>query len=111
MDYNVQLRVKMQDNKWITLGDNHNIPWGVRDLVEASSGWSIINCQTAGTASEFIPKLKRGILELSNHPQSYKNYEIEHGFGTIKEVLAFYENFLADCEGHPFTEIFGCIRE
>jgi hypothetical protein len=109
MNYSIQLRVKMQNDNWIPLGDRYNISWDLRDLIEASCGWSVINCQTAGTASEFIPKLKKGILELTNHPQAYENYEIEHGLGTIKEVLTFYESFLSECQGHPFAEIYGCV--
>ncbi len=109
MDYRVFLRLQLQEGKWITMGDNHIIPWDMRDLIAASSGWSVMNQESSGLASALVPKLEKGIWELTESPNLYYNYEISHGLGTIRETLEFYQNLLQDCREHPFTELYGDI--
>jgi phosphoribosyl 1,2-cyclic phosphodiesterase len=109
MKYGVLLRVHIPENNWITLGENHIIPWDNRDLIGASSGWDIMNEENMGLASALVPKLKKGIYELVHHTDSYSTFEIAHGVGTTRETLEFYQELLKDCQEHPFTELYGCI--
>ncbi len=109
MDYRVFLRLKLQDGKWITMGEKHIIPWDMRDLIAASSGWSVMNQESSGLASAIVPKLEKGILELTQSPNVYSQYEILHGLGAIQDALKFYQNLLQDCKEHPFTELYGDI--
>lgn len=109
MKYRLYLRVKLQDDAWVKVGQNHEIQWDNRDLIRASSGWLIINQDKIGMASDFVPKLHRGIMELQNSFDSYREYEIIHGLGTIKRVLSFYEQLLKDCQKYPYTELCGCV--
>ncbi len=109
MKYNVFLRMQLQEGQWVTLGDNHTIPWETRDLVAASSGWSIINQESVGLASSLVPKLEKGIWELTQSPDFYSQYEILHGLGTINDTLDFYKDLLQDCKDHPFTELYGNV--
>lgn len=110
MKYRFYLRLKTHDGDWIKVGKVHEIEWENRDLINASSGWLIINKEKIGTASDLVPKLHRGILELKTTPQSYREYELSHGLGTIKAVLAFYEGLLQDCRQYPYTELCGNIE-
>lgn len=109
MKYRLYLRVRMQDDKWVKIGKNHEIQWDNRDLIKASSGWLIINQDKIGMASDFVPKLHRGIMELQNSQDAYREYEMIHGLGTIKSVLSFYEELLSDCQRYPYTELCGCV--
>lgn len=109
MNYCVSLRIQLDGNQWMTVGKNHVIPWNVKDLIMASSGWTVINDDTAGAADSLTSNLQKGILELTNCPDRYIHYEVEHGIGTIKEVLKFYEGLLKDCKDHPYTKVYGQI--
>ena len=109
MNYTVLLRLQLQEEKWITMGENHTIPWDMRDLIVASSGWAVLNQESAGQASALVPKLEKGILELTQSPYRYTQYEVSHGIGSIHETLVFYQGLLEDCLSHPFTEIYGNI--
>jgi hypothetical protein len=109
MKYRFYLRVKLQDDNWVRVGENHEILWDIRDLIKASSGWLIVNQEKIGMASDFVPKLHRGIMELKNSTDSYKDYEMTYGLGTIKSVLSFYEGLLCDCQKYPYTELCGCV--
>ena len=60
MNYTVLLRLQLQEEKWITMGENHTIPWDMRDLIVASSGWAVLNQESAGQASALVPKLEKG---------------------------------------------------
>ncbi|HVI41888.1 MAG TPA: hypothetical protein VM577_14655 [Anaerovoracaceae bacterium] len=109
MKYRFYLRLKLQDDNWVEVGNRHEIEWDNRDLIKASSGWLIVNQEKIGTASDLIPKLHKGIIELKNSSETYMEYELNHGLGTIKNVLAFYEELLQDCNQFPYTELCGCI--
>lgn len=109
MKYRVFLRMQMQEDKWMTMGESHIIPWDIRDLVAESSGWAIMNQQSSGLASALVPELQKGILELTQSPHVYNNFEIAHGLGTIKDVLQFYKELLQDCQRYPYTELYGSI--
>lgn len=109
MKYRFYLRLKIQEDKWITIGRNHEILWDYRDLIKASSGWQIVNQEKIGMASDFVPKLHKGIWELSNSSDTYMNFELDHGLGTIKNILSFYEGLLKDCQQYPYTELCGTI--
>ena len=110
MKYRFYLRLNVTDGNWVRVGKIHEIQWDDRDLIKATSGWLIINKEVFGTASDLVPRLHKGILELKNSPDSYREYELSHGLGTIKAVLAFYEGLLQDCRQYPYTELCGCIE-
>lgn len=109
MKYRFYLRLNIPDGNWIKVGKDHEIQWDNRDLIKASSGWLIVNQEKVGMASDFVPKLHRGILELKNSTDAYSEYELHHGLGTIKNVLSFYEKLLQDCQQYPYSELYGCI--
>lgn len=109
MKYCFYLRVKLQDDKWVSFGENHEIQWDIRDLIKASSGWLIVNQEKVGMASDLVPRLYRGIIELQDSSDIYREFEMQHGLGTIKNVLSFYEGLLNDCRNYPYTELCGRV--
>lgn len=111
MQYCVLLQLKIEENQWIHAGETHVVPWDFRDLIAASSGWIILNEENFGPANDFIPRLQKGVLELSQNPNSYKRFEVRHGFGTIQDTLLFYEGLLSDCKDHPLFDLYGYIGQ
>lgn len=109
MKYRFYLRLNIPDGNTVHVGEIHEIQWDTRDLIKASSGWLIVNQEKVGIASDFVPKLYKGILELKNSSEAYTEYELHHGLGTIKNVLSFYEGLLHDCQQYPYTELCGVI--
>lgn len=109
MEYRVVLRVKVRQNNWIPVGDEHRTLWEIRGLIEGSSGWTLLNQETIGLAASLISLFERGILELSNSPDSYLSYEVLGGLGTIQDTLEFYRSLLKDCREHPYAELYGEI--
>ncbi len=107
MKYSIFLQLKTGENNWTDMGQKHIISWETRDLIEASSGWFIINQDRVRHASELIPMLQKGILELTQDPETYEYYEMVHGYGTIKRVLVFFHNLLEDCRQYPYAELHG----
>ena len=109
MKYRFYMRLNIPDGNSVKVGNIHEIQWDTRDLIKASSGWMIVNQEKAADASDLIPKLHKGILELKNSSEAYFKYELNHGFGTIKNTLAFYEDLLQDCKQYPFAELCGTV--
>ena len=109
MKYQVTLRVQLQEEKWVAMGEDHIILWDIRDLVAASSGWVVLNQKNIGLADAFIPVLEKGLWELTQHTHVYDDYEISYGPGTISDTTIFYRNLLKDCKEHPFTELYGSV--
>jgi len=109
MNYRVSLRMQVQENEWVTLGESHMILWNYRDLIAASSGWILMNQVSFGLATALLPELDKGIMELTESKNAYTEYEIHYGPGTICEVLEFYRGLQQDCRGHRYTEVYGSI--
>lgn len=109
MIYHISLRIKTPEGNWLTLGEDHKILWDIRDLIAASSGWTVLNQQSVEPADSVIPLLEKGILELTGSENAYDRYEALHGPGTIREALDFYRKLLQDCRDYPFTELYGSI--
>jgi hypothetical protein len=109
MKYYFYLRLNMPDGTWTRVGTTHEILWDNRDLIKASSGWLIVNREKAGVASDMIPRLHKGIVELKDSSEVYQKYELSHGLGTIKEITAFFEGLLQDCRQYPFAEVCGSV--
>lgn len=111
MQYYVVLQLNIQNGQWIRAGETHVIPWAFRDLIAASSGWVILNEENFGPANDFISRIQIGIYELSQSPDSFRRFEVAHGFGTIQETLLFYEGLLNDCKDHPSFDLYGYIGD
>ena len=108
MRYQVSLQLKIENNH-AAVGRIHEFQWDNRGLIQASSGWMIVNSENLGIASDIIPKLHKGILELKGNSEHYREFELSQGFGTIKNIISFYEDLLADCQQYPYAELRGSV--
>ncbi|MPM75699.1 hypothetical protein SDC9_122693 [bioreactor metagenome] len=105
MQFQILLGKKMENNRWISLGTPHLVPWEMRDLAEASAGWTMINQSRAAAATELIPKLETGVFNLMNRPECYSLFELKHGIGAIDTMLKFFSGLLKECREYPFAEL------
>jgi len=112
MKYRISLKLRIENDseeKVVQVGESHEFLWDHRDLIKASSGWLIVNQDRLGIAADIVPKLHRGIYELKNSADHYREFELNSGFGTIKNILAFYESLLEDCQQYPYAELHGSV--
>ena len=72
MRYRFYLRINLPEGNSVRIGENHEIQWDNRDIISASSGWLIVNQEKVGMASDVVIKLYRGIQELKNSPDNYR---------------------------------------
>ncbi|MCI1966336.1 MAG: hypothetical protein LKJ17_09460 [Oscillospiraceae bacterium] len=109
MQYRVVLRIQVQENHWIKVGDDHKTLWEIRGLIEDTSGWVLLNQEKLGSTESLVPMFEKGILRLQNSPDSYLSYEAIGGMGTIQNTVEFYQNLMKDCREHPYAELYGEI--
>jgi len=107
MSYDISLKVKVEGvDKYVECAEGGNTTWNVRTLIEKSSGWSIQNCDNNGTAEALGKLIEKGICELENNPEQYKQYEAPNGWGTVESTLHFYKYLLEACKEHPYAYVF-----
>lgn len=98
MSYDISFRVKVADTeKFIEVGEcQANITWNVRKIIELSTGLPWLNEKNNGLCVDIIPKIQQGLSELLKHPQKYKPYEAENGWGTVEGTIRFYQQIIKD---------------
>lgn len=95
MSYDVNFAIKEQNTGEMVnvYSCVTNITYNVHDLIERSSGWDTHN-EDNGFVKDLIPKIQKGLEELTKYPEKYKKYESSNGWGTIKGVKRFYTDIL-----------------
>lgn len=98
MSYDISFRVKVEGiDAWVDVGEcGANITWNVRKIIELSTGLPWLNCENNGLCVDVIPKIADGYKELSLHPEKYKQYEAENGWGTVRGTRSFFKQILDD---------------
>lgn len=105
MQFQILLGKKAENHQWISFGTPHFVPWEIRDLAQASAEWTMINQSGAVVAAELIPKLEKGVFNLTNRLECYSFFEFKYGVGTIDTMLKFYGGLLKECREYPFAEL------
>lgn len=49
--------------------------------------------------AEVVPKLEHGLRELREHPEKYRQYEPENGWGTLPGAIKCIESWLHELDG------------
>ena len=60
--------------------------YNLRDMFVACMGWDYEQGEWYNVA-DVLPKIKRGISELSEHPSKYRKYNAPNGWGTVQDAL------------------------
>ena len=114
MSYNISFKVKVEGlDKYICVGDcDANITWNVNKMIRKATGLEWKNEENNGLVKDVIPSIAHGYEELSKHPEKYKKYEAENGWGTIEgtrrffnQILVDWENFVEDYETKDLKDV------
>ena len=97
MSYTINFKVKVEGlkDRFVEICDpNANITWNLREMIIASTGLEWENEANNGLCTNVIPHIAQGLSELQRHPQKYKKYESDNGWGTIEGCKKFFINIL-----------------
>lgn len=96
MSYDIDFRVKAEGTeRYLSVGDcTANTTWNVRKMIEVSTGLPWKNCENNGLCKDVIPSIEKGYSELTNHPDKYKKYEAENGWGTVEGTKRFFKTII-----------------
>lgn len=96
MSYDISFKVKVDRiNAYVPVGNcEANTTWNVREMIEKSTGLPWENCANNGMCADVIPKILHGREELTLHPEKYKKYEAENGWGTVESTRRFFERII-----------------
>ena len=98
MSYDITFKVKVDGlDYWLPVGDcEANTTWNVREMIVKSTGLEWNNCCNNGFCKDIIPKIEKGLHELMEHPEKYKKYEAQNGWGTVESTKRFFNQILED---------------
>lgn len=96
MSYDITFRVKVEGaDCYVDVGYcDANTTWNVREMIVKSTGLEWRNCDNNGFCKDVIPHIEHGLGELKNHPEKYKKYEAENGWGTVESTIRFFEDII-----------------
>lgn len=99
MSYDISFKVKVEglEDTYVRVGEcDANITWNVREMIVKSTGLEWKNEQNNGLCKDVIPYIANGYAELTKHPEKYKQYEAENGWGTVQGCKRFFRQILDD---------------
>lgn len=112
MSYDVSFRVKVEGTDvWIPVGDcRANITYNVGELIRKSTGLPWKNEENNGLVKFVIISIKRGLDELRNNPEKYKQYEAKNGWGTVEGTISFFGEIMECwhdlvCDYEPLADV------
>ena len=100
MSYDITFKVKVEGtDQYVPIGScDANITWNVRKIIEISTGLPWLNEENNGFCKDVIPKIEKGLHELTEHPEKYKKHEAKNGWGTVEGTKRFFNQILEDWE-------------
>ena len=101
MSYDISFKVKVEGlpSRYIEVGGcSANTTWNLREMMVASTGLEWKNEENNGLCKDVIPKIAEGYQELLSHPDKYKKYEAENGWGTVEGCRRFFSTLLLEWE-------------
>lgn len=98
MSYSISMRVRVHNtNCYLSLPiTDANTTWNLKQMIQKSTGLEWKNNQDNGYAYRIIPKIQKGLNELTTRPEKYKQYEAENGWGTVEHCKNFFTWILKD---------------
>ena len=96
MSYDIRFKAKLEGiDRWVDVWEcDANITWNVRKIIELSTGLEWKNEENNGYIKDIMPSIVRGRDNLMFHPEKYKPYEAENGWGTVESTARFFEKII-----------------
>lgn len=90
MSYDIRLGVKVADdcNLFAVIAEPElsSPTYNLRNMFVACMDWDYAQSKWYNVA-DVLPKIRRGIAELQEHPDKYKRYNAPNGWGTVSSAL------------------------
>lgn len=99
MSYDINFKVKVEglEDRYVTVGEcDVNITYNLGTMIRKSTGLEWNNEANNGLCKDIMPRIADGLSELMKHPQKYKQYEAENGWGTIEGCKRFFAQLIND---------------
>lgn len=83
---------------------SHNITHNLNTMAEAAGLYDALwNPESIGitTASQLIPLLEEGIVELKANPDKYKAFNPQNKYGNYEDLVDFCKTVLQNCRENP----------
>lgn len=98
MSYDISFKCRIHNtDRYVSVGEcEANITWNLRDMIVNSTGLEWKNEKNNGLCKDVIPHIADGLAELMKHPNKYKKYEAENGWGTIEGCKRFFVRIIDD---------------
>jgi hypothetical protein len=106
MSYDIKFKVKVEGaNLWIEVGNyGAGTTWNVREMIVKSTGLEWKNNENNGLCKDVIPYIRKGYEELVHHPEKYRQYEPNNGWGTVESTRLFFQTLLEDWQNFQWWE-------
>ena len=95
-----QLEDEYDDSKL----SSHNITHNLSIMAKAAGLYDVLwNPESIGitTASQLIPLLEKGIVELEANPDKYKAFNPPNKYGNYEDLVDFCKTVLQNCRENP----------
>lgn len=94
MSYDIYFKARNSNNFPNLTVHVANTTWNLREMIVASTGLEWKNDENNGLVKDVIPHIKKGLKELTEHPEKYKQYEDIYGWGTIEGCKRFFREII-----------------
>ena len=106
MSYDVSFKAKLEGtDQWVYVGDNWiNYTSNTAAMIKEVCGsypseWSGERC------ADMYPTLMQGASLLNLHPQRYRQFEPDNGWGTVESTAKFLRQIADNCDKYPTAVI------
>lgn len=96
MSYDISFKVKVESiDRYVEVGScDASTTWNVKRMIQVATGLEWLNCCNNGRCSVIVPKIERGLYELTFNAERYKCYEAVNGWGTVETTAKFFEDII-----------------
>lgn len=96
MSYDISFKVKVEGvDEYVEVGKcDANITWNVGEMIRKSTGLEWVNEANNGFCKDVVPKIMKGLLELTENPEKYRQYESPNGWGTVHGTMRFFQDII-----------------
>lgn len=95
MSYDIEFQVKTEYGQFIKIGEpDHASPtYNLGKMFRTAMNWDFEQFKPY-RVSDILPHIERGISELQNHPENYRQYEPENKWGTVETAIVTLESLV-----------------
>lgn len=93
MSYDICLKAKIGKSAKFVIMDSFNITYNIRQILVKSSGYEKWSGNFEVSAKEIYLYFAKGLEELLENGEKYRQYEPSNGWGSVENVIEMYRWF------------------